>query len=253
MRLDRLTSVLGFALLLAPSASAQTTHDVATSGVTFVPADISIQLGDTVRWTLSGFNHTVTDEPNLGPKLFDTGIQPPGTVFEFTYDEAAITQSPRIGGVYDYFCELHLSFGMIGSVTVTGIPLVTDNIVVSVGSGGSQNWSLDAGAANAGRFYLLLGSSTGTSPGLSLDGHVLPLNLDAYLLFSLSGANNPPFANTFGQLDGAGKASASISVPAGLSASLVGATFHHAFAAIDVLGSGQVEFTSNAVPLFFGS
>jgi hypothetical protein len=217
-----------------------------------VPADITIQMGDTVRWTMGGPFHTVTDSPSLGAPLFDTGILPTGGVFEFTFDEAAITQSPRPDGVYDYICVPHISSGMIGSVTVQGISLVADALTVSASGGGTVNCELDGGASSAGLFHLLVGSASGTSPGLVLDGQLLPLNFDTYMLFTLQNAGGPVFAGTVGVLDGNGRATSSVNVPAGQGAGLVGKTFHHAWAGLDLSAGGIAKVASNPVPLFFG-
>ena len=43
------------------------------------------------------------------------------------------------------------------------------------GEGLFEQETLDAGEAHAGHLYLLLGSFSGTSPGLPVDGHVLPM------------------------------------------------------------------------------
>lgn len=238
-------------LALAPLASAQTVHDVTTSGLDFVPANITIEVGDTVRWTMGGTFHTVTDEPNLGPPLFDAALPLAGQVFEFTFDQAAIDTSPRPGGVYNYVCTPHQVFNMVGSVTVAGIPLVADNLIVSASGGSTINLDLDAGPANAGKLHLLLGSGTGTSPGIPLDpGVVLPLNFDAYLNITLANANTPVFTSTFGLLDVNGQAACSVNIPSGQNPNLVGQSFDHAFAVIDP-GVG-FPFGSNPVPMFIG-
>jgi plastocyanin len=250
MRIVLLGVLAHAALALAPSA--QTTHDVTTSGFTFLPADITIQMGDTVRWTMAGPFHTVTDSPSLGAPLFDTAILPTGGVFEFTFDEAAIAQSPRPNGVYDYFCTPHVSFGMIGSVTVQDIPLVADALTASASSGGTANFQLDGGASSAGLFHLLVGSATGTSPGLTLDGQLLPLNFDSYLVFSLQNAGGPIYPGTTGFLDGSGQATAAIVLPGGLNPGLVGSVLDHAWAGLDLGAGGIVKFTSNPVSLVIG-
>jgi hypothetical protein len=120
---------------------------------------------------------------------------------------------------------------------------------LSISQGGTQYLELNAGVAQAGNLYFVLGSASGTTPGLTVDGQNLPLNFDTYFSLSLSSPNATPFANTLGVLNPQGRASARVRVPAGvLAPTTVGLTFHHAYASIDLL-SGTVEFTSNAVPL----
>ncbi len=98
------------------------THDVSMIDNEFVPAEITINVGDTVRWTNNGqFNHTATDAVNPGNlgSIFNSdnqfplpmGMQP-GNVFEFTFNQA---------GDFPYFCEFHgtpAGLGMAGTITV---------------------------------------------------------------------------------------------------------------------------------------
>ena len=93
-------------------------------------------------------------------------------------------------------------------------------------SGGQIDFAIDAGPANAGRFHLLLGSLSGAVPGFSLAGQHVPLNVDAYFLDTVAGANGPGFVNTFGTLDAQGRASSTLLTPS--SPSLLGLTAHHA-------------------------
>ena len=120
---------------------------------------------------------------------------------------------------------------------------------VSAASGGIQNLYLRAGTAHAGELFLILGSLSGTSPGLPIPGTTLtlPLNYDPYtgLLFSSSGAGFvTPFSGT---LDAQGEANSLLAIPAGTNPVHVGKAFHHAFVSIDVVGSLQVESVSNPV------
>ncbi len=96
------------------AASAPKIVQVATSGASFSPANVSINVGDAVKWTSSG-SHTVTSgtgaaDPNVGA-LFDEGLSV-GQTFQFTF---------TVPGVYHYFCRPHESSGMKGTVTVTAV------------------------------------------------------------------------------------------------------------------------------------
>lgn len=123
---------------------------------------------------------------------------------------------------------------------------------VSLGSGGAQNFSLDAGVDFAGKSYLLLGSTSGTAPGFPLDGSVLPLNVDDYLIYTLNNPNAPPLSGSLGFLDAAGQAQASLAVPPGLPAGLAGLVLHHAYVVIEATPSLlAVVHASQAVPLLF--
>ena len=64
--------------------------------------------------------------------------------------------------------------------------LEADLDAVSLQSGGTQSLSLHGGLGQGGKTYLLLGSLSGTAPGIPVDAVVLPLNLDAYLQLTCS-------------------------------------------------------------------
>lgn len=100
---------------------------------------------------------------------------------------------------------------------------------------------LDAGDANAGRSYYMLGSVSGTTPGFALPYVTVPLVLDAYS-FLLIDLPNVLISSQIGTLDGLGQATATFQVPPGTPANLMGVTFYHAF----VLLSPK-DFASNPV------
>ena len=127
-------------------------------------------------------------------------------------------------------------------------PLSADTGSISLASGGQQSFTLDAGAAFGQHAYVVLGSATGTSPGLPVDGVTVPLNFDAYTAFSIKRANGAVFVNTFGALDGQGKGSAQLKVPGGTDPSLAGLRLHHAYPAFDLV-SGAAAMASNAIPV----
>ena len=68
------------------------------------------------------------------------------------------------------------------SETYTPFTLEADSASLSAASGGTVNFHLVAGSANALRNYIVLGGVTGTVPGTSLPGGfaTLPLNWDAF-------------------------------------------------------------------------
>lgn len=128
-----------------------------------------------------------------------------------------------------------------------GFGLEADADVLSLGPGGVQALTLDAGTAQGGELYLLVGSFAGTSPGIPIGGGaVLPLAFDPYLDFSLQNPNTPPLSNSLGTLDPWGEGAAAFAVPAGLDPAFAGAAVHHAYAALDPLSPGEI-FVSNPV------
>lgn len=116
---------------------------------------------------------------------------------------------------------------------------------ISVAAGGAQSFDLSGGAAEAGQLAFLLGSLSGTGPGIDLGGgHLLPLVYDAYTALTLATPNAPPLSNSFGPLNADGHAEAQFSLPAGSAPSLAGLHLDHAWVALDASG---VRFASNAV------
>ncbi|MFT5081155.1 MAG: hypothetical protein ACI9C2_001512 [Gammaproteobacteria bacterium] len=125
--------------------------------------------------------------------------------------------------------------------------LSVDVASISATTGGTQSFTLDAGAGHAGEFYFLAGSASGTTPGFSVGGLNVPLNIDNYTLFTLQAYNTPTLTGTFGSLDAAGKGSASVTLGAGFSA-LVGLNLTHAFVTLDALTFTATN-VSNTMPL----
>jgi hypothetical protein len=119
---------------------------------------------------------------------------------------------------------------------------------ISAATGGVQDLYLNAGPAHAGGTYLLVGSLSGTSPGIPVGpGQVFPLNPDSYLTHTLTNPNAPPLASSFSTLDANGRGAASFTLPTGFPG-LAGSTAHHAFAVLSLAG---VDFISVAEPLTF--
>ncbi len=133
-------------------------------------------------------------------------------------------------------------------VTVSaGATLSADNWNLSLQSGGTQTFTLDAGAAWAGRSYLLLGTASGTA-GFPFGPHQIPLTPDGYFFFTASNPNTFPLSGSAGALNAAGVAGAAFTLPPGLPAGLAGLVLHHAFV---VLGPTTVLAVSNPWPLTF--
>ena len=129
--------------------------------------------------------------------------------------------------------------------------LSADVSKLSASAGGTQTLTLAPGPGFANDIYAIVGSATGTHPGIPVGsaGLELPLVLDAWTLFTVKFANGALFGNTIGFLDGAGAATATIQLPAGVDPSLVGTVFWHAGEIITVIGQGtKTVYTTNPVP-----
>ena len=104
------TAVL--ALTALPVLIGAAVHNVSMTGsATFSPANLTIDQGDTVKWTnISGLIHTSTSgTPCVGNGTWNSGDLFPLASFSFTFN------SP---GGFDYFCIPHCLIGMRGKITV---------------------------------------------------------------------------------------------------------------------------------------
>lgn len=120
---------------------------------------------------------------------------------------------------------------------------------ISLTTGGQQQLTLEAGPSfGAGLLYYMVGSFTGTSPGINFGGIRIPINNDAYTKFLIKFPNTPPFANSVGNLDGNGQATASYTLPA-FDPVLAGIQLDHCFLVFD--NGLNLLSASNAVPLEF--
>ncbi|QDU65474.1 hypothetical protein [Engelhardtia mirabilis] len=111
--------------------------------------------------------------------------------------------------------------------------LLSSADALSLSSGGSQGLAILPGEHAAGWPYLLLGSLTGTSPGVDLGGGLqLPLVVDPWFQFLLANPNTA-IAGSAGTLDDRGQALATLALPAGAAPSLAGSVAWHAYIVFD--------------------
>jgi hypothetical protein len=129
------------------------------------------------------------------------------------------------------------------------VPLLLGDVgAISVSAGGKQTLTLSAGAAHAGDVYLILGSLSGTAPGLPIAPFLLPLNPDPYFFHTLNHPNQSPLVNTLGVLDAAGEATAAFQLGFASPPGLSGLTLHHAAVLLDPVSAKPTGVT-NAVKL----
>ncbi|MDA2920855.1 dockerin type I domain-containing protein, partial [Desulfobacterota bacterium AH_259_B03_O07] len=93
--------------------------DVSMEDNFFSPQNLTINEGDTVKWTNMGNNnHTTTSDVGLGAIWNSDNLfpmpngMPPGAMFQFTFNSV---------GSFPYFCQFHGApggIGMAGTVTV---------------------------------------------------------------------------------------------------------------------------------------
>lgn len=90
-----------------PAEKPSGTVAVSMKNTLFVPMDVKVKAGGTIRWTNDdSFAHTVTKTSGPGPR-FDSGTVNGGGTFERKFDQA---------GTLDYVCKIHPN--QTGSITV---------------------------------------------------------------------------------------------------------------------------------------
>lgn len=110
---------------------------VSMAGFSFVPQDITVDVGTTVTWdNPTGAWHTVTSLTSGYD--FNSGQIDPGQEWSHTFVRP---------GVYDYFCIPHQGLGMVGTVTVTGS---TENVAATYSGGGIYRFEMSDTLAGTG-------------------------------------------------------------------------------------------------------
>ena len=122
---------------------------------TFVPTEVTINIGDTVVWTNSdAATHTVTSgdiaDPSAWGEIFDSGLPKPDVLYEYTFDTA---------GEYPYLCQLH--------------PWMIGRVIVEAGSGKT---AIDA-RTNAANFQI--------GDTVSITGSVEPVTVEQPLVIQV--------------------------------------------------------------------
>ena len=103
---------LGIIMLgIAQVTVGQTSHNIAVTSNVFTPEEITIEVGDTVIWTNTQGNHNVNADQSIfasNPESFGNAVGADWT-FKHVFTMA---------GTYDYQCDPHVGFGMVGQVLV---------------------------------------------------------------------------------------------------------------------------------------
>ena len=127
-----------------------------------------------------------------------------------------------------------------------GLPFCGAPGVISLSSGGHQAFTLDAGMSSAGKLYWIAGSLSGSQPGFTAGGFLIPLNPDAYFFATVDQPGAQTIVNPIASLDASGQGvDAKFIVPPGSPASLAGVTLTHAFVVVDI-PTATIVFASNA-------
>jgi plastocyanin len=120
-----------------PIAAATFNVEVGPGGsFVFSPDTVNINTGDTVTWTFMTGGHSTTSGTSCayngpGPNTWNSGILNSGATFDFTFNTP---------GTFPYFCIPHCTFGMVGTVNVSGAaPTINISVTPASVSFGNVN------------------------------------------------------------------------------------------------------------------
>ncbi len=131
--LSTLLSIFSLAVFFWPLPGLAATTNVSIVDFGFDPANITINVGDTVTWTNTGsFTHTTTSGTTTGGTrhpdgLWDSGSLAPGRTFSHTFTKA---------GAFPYYCTPHFT-SMVGTVTVQGAANVPPTVSITSPANGA--------------------------------------------------------------------------------------------------------------------
>jgi uncharacterized membrane protein len=180
---------------------------------------------------------------DLKQYLIDLGVDVPADVFLTVAFACSDDGTTIVGNAMDFNFN---QFGFIATIPpLTSNPLKASAVELSAQVGGTVNFSLNAGADNGERNYILLGSVSGTEPGTALPGGLatLPLNWDIFTTLVWNLLNTPTFSDFSGTLDVDGKASAQL-YAAPLRPDTVGIVMSYAYCL-----DGPYDYVSNPVDI----
>lgn len=116
-------------VLSATLGFAQVTHNVNVSNFSFTPSNLNIDVGDRVVWNNTQGTHNVNGTTSTFPDnlaSFGNSLQAAPWEFSFIFN---------VAGEYDYRCNPHFEFGMVGTVTVstsTDISAIKSNSGINI-------------------------------------------------------------------------------------------------------------------------
>jgi len=106
------SSVIPIGTFIHGGGGGPITHNITQSGSTFDPDYIEVMTGDTIIWTRTGGNHTVTSGADCIPDgQFDSPLDGKVLTFEWIVPGDAPSDVP-------YYCTPHCTFGMTGMIVV---------------------------------------------------------------------------------------------------------------------------------------
>jgi len=194
-------------LALGAATASASVVVVTQSNFGFSPANITINLGDTVQWNWTNFNHDVsegTDGLINGNEAFTHPLNGANPTVSVTFDAAFVAANPRVNDVYNYFCSIHFASNMKGTITVNTDPSTLfcfgDGTGTACPCSNSSTVGAKSGCANsvgvAGSRLRCSGTPSISSDTISLNGSSLITGPGLY--FQGTVALNGGLGNAFG-------------------------------------------------------
>jgi len=123
-------------LLWISAALSQTTHTVIVApdgSFAFSPSNLTVKIGDTVRWQWAASNHSTTSDASSA-ESWDSGVQNSGFVFTRVFNNV---------GSFPYHCTPHQNFGMTGKIIVEAVSALPEDEAII-----NRNFQLDQNYPN---------------------------------------------------------------------------------------------------------
>jgi len=113
-----------FLFLSAGLTGFSKTWTITNSGTTFTPATLTIETGDTVKFTISSMHDVV----EVSKDIWDVGEASPLLGgFQLPKGGGILLPSQLMAGAHYYVCTPHVSLGMKGSIIVLGPTTIPDS------------------------------------------------------------------------------------------------------------------------------
>lgn len=99
--------------LFLTTAAYSTTWTVTAAGISFTPANITVTVGDTVKWQwVEGIHTTTSTTIPSGAASWNAPLDAANQIYRY------VVTHP---GVYNYVCTPHITFGMTGVINASPI------------------------------------------------------------------------------------------------------------------------------------
>lgn len=156
------------------------------------------------------------------------------------------------GNGYWYYARPGLEDGRGGIEIVEDDWLLHGPVADDPVGGSLQALQLRGGLDRANQLFVLLGSASGTAPGINVGGVQVPLVIDAYTNYLLSASGGVVLQPWLGLLDDSGSAQSRVWFPPAAALLLAGVTLHHSAVLFDPTTLGALE-ASRPIPFLLGT